>query len=82
MDELCTTDYSNGLIGAGANLGLFVVLEEFHLTQPLLRFFLRLVRPAKVPFAILGENLIATCNFLDHRSSSRNAASVCIPFSS
>jgi hypothetical protein len=51
---------------------LLVVLEKFHLAETLFRFLFGFVRAAKV-LALLGQNLIFTSGFLNHRSSSGNS---------
>jgi hypothetical protein len=44
----------------------FLVLEEFHLPQALLRLCPRFVRPAKVLFPVLREHFVSAFHFLDH----------------
>src|ERR1700743_2227924 len=49
-----------------ARLLAFVVFEEFHLAQPLLRLCARLVRPAKIFTLLLRYHFVARFYFFYH----------------
>src|SRR5271163_1253341 len=44
----------------------FVVFEEFHLAQALLRLFARLVRPAEIFALLFGNHFVAAFYSFDH----------------
>jgi hypothetical protein len=50
----------------GRNRSAFAALEEFHLPEPLFRFFLGFVGTAEILLAVLGKNFVAARNFLNH----------------
>src|SRR5271155_98278 len=58
-------DARSMLAGLARFLG-FVVLEEFHLAQALLRLFARLVRPAEIFALLFGNHFVTVLSLFNH----------------
>jgi hypothetical protein len=55
------------LSAASVKESAFAAFEEFHLPEPLFRFFPGLVGTAEIFLAVLGKNFITARNLFDHR---------------